>query len=499
MIVSSNLMFNSYLLIILKSLLTWNICSCLETYTLEFNNSMKIVNTLPDEFVSFGLDTSLLRNMSFLPIDQSKFILLLKHLSPAYLRVGGTASDCLYFNKVLENGFIQSDQSYVYSQDISNFSISSHDLIAIHEFSKKTHLRMIFDLNVLIRKSDFTWDSSDALKIISTLKERKAQNVDWQLGNEPNSFPHVFNIKISASQLAKDHCKLRAILNYNNFKNSALIGPEVNHIEHSRSKGQIYLKEFLKTASDCVDYVSWHQYYLNGRTATREDFLNSTVFNILPDQIDIIKNVMRSNERNIPVWLSETGSAFGGGAPKLSNTFVAGFLWLDKLGISARNGINVVIRQSVFGGDYAMIESDLTQNPDWWLAVLFKKFVANKVFSIDSTDNLRLYAHCTPKKVSSGKSSGVTLYGMNLNNKPIQIRLRNLSQKTNAHIYVLTSDDLQSRNTFLNGRVLRLQENGDLPAFLPIIQDLRKPIRIPKTSMFFIVINNAKLTQCFSK
>ena len=47
------------------------------------------------------MDTSLLRQMKNLPINHEKFINLARHLSPAYVRLGGTDSDCLYFNQVI--------------------------------------------------------------------------------------------------------------------------------------------------------------------------------------------------------------------------------------------------------------------------------------------------------------------------------------------------------------------------------------------------------------
>ena len=41
---------------------------------------------------------------------------------------------------------------------------------------------MLFDLNVLIRKADGTWDSSEARKIILFAKYYEMA-IDWELGN----------------------------------------------------------------------------------------------------------------------------------------------------------------------------------------------------------------------------------------------------------------------------------------------------------------------------
>ncbi len=55
--------------------------------------------------------------------------------------------------------------------------------------------------------------------------------------------------------------------------------------------------------------------------------------------------------------------------------YVAGFLWLDKLGMSALYRHDVVIRQSFYHGCYAMIGEDLLPNPDLWISVLHKRLV----------------------------------------------------------------------------------------------------------------------------
>lgn len=69
------------------------------TYVLHLDLRQPLVHTISDKFLSFGLDTSLLRTMDKLPVRQEKFINLARHLSPAYVRVGGTSADCLIFDQ----------------------------------------------------------------------------------------------------------------------------------------------------------------------------------------------------------------------------------------------------------------------------------------------------------------------------------------------------------------------------------------------------------------
>lgn len=145
---------------------------------------------------------------------------------------------------------------------------------------------------------------------------------------------------------------------------------------------------------------------------------------------------------------AETSSAYGGGAPNLSDRFVASFLWLDKLGYSAKSNVQVVIRQTLFGGDYAMVGLDLKPNPDWWISVLFKKLVSGKVLDLQTPNNfgkLRMYAHCAMEQMISDPMSSLVIYGVNLNAEESRIYLHIPTKETHMYAYVLTSQDLQSR------------------------------------------------------
>ncbi|XP_011699485.1 PREDICTED: heparanase-like [Wasmannia auropunctata] len=473
------------------------------SYKFHFDIRQPLLHTVSDKFLSFGLDTSLLRRMNEMPIGQKKFVNLAYHLSPAYVRVGGTSADCLTF---VQNQMKQDSSEEILSpvdgQDISNFTISDKDFLAIYNFTVKSELRMIFDLNVLLRNPDGSWNDSNAKEIIAFAKSQN-MSLDWQLGNEPNSFKHVFNVIISATELAMDYDHLRQLLNVFGYENSILVGPEVNHVGESNEIGEIYAKTFLSSQKNTVNYVSWHQYYLNGREAKVEDFVKLSTFNWLPAQISSMRQFIVESGKDVSMWLSETSTAFGGGAPGLSDRFVAGFLWLDKLGYSAKTGVNVVTRQSLFGGDYAMVSPDLTPNPDWWVSIFYKQFVSEKVLKLDRSDNLgyvRLYAHCTPKEALIARMPAVTVYGMNLHDTSAYVNITELFSKPSNIIisyYALTADNLQSSKIKLNGEVLKLLPDGELPPFRPvIIKPYVENVSLPPYSMVFMIIHGVDVPAC---
>lgn len=119
--------------------------------------------------------------------------------------------------------------------------------------------------------------------------------------SEPNSFRHVFNVTVNATKLAKDYDHLRRLLNEAGYGDSILIGPEVNHV--GEKTGERYAKTFLSSQKNTVNYVSWHQYYLNGRLATVEDFVNPFTFNQLRMQISSFAISVAESGKDVPIWL----------------------------------------------------------------------------------------------------------------------------------------------------------------------------------------------------
>ena len=136
-----------------------------------------------------------------------------------------------------------------------------------------------------------------------------------------------------------------------------------------------------RSRQSVLDALTWHHYYLNGHTATLEDFLDVQHLDYFPKMVKTVGTFLQQNDIQKPLWLGETSSAYGGGAKGISDRYVAAFLWLDKLGIAAYYNYQVVIRQTFFHGCYALIGKDLYPNPDFWISALYKTLVSTKVWT----------------------------------------------------------------------------------------------------------------------
>ena len=80
--------------------------------------------------------------------------------------------------------------------------------------------------------------------------------------------------------------------------------------------------------------------------------------------------------------------------------FLAGFLWLDKLGLGALLNLKVIIRWTLYHANYALIDPQLGPNPDYWLTVLYKRLVSNKVLHVSFKNGI--YSRSTSKSIILG-------------------------------------------------------------------------------------------------
>ncbi|KAM4053442.1 heparanase [Anomaloglossus baeobatrachus] len=494
---------------------------------------------LNPRFLSVTIDASLASEPKYIAfLGSQKLITLTRGLSPAFVRFGGTKSDFLFFdptpNASVEENItwklpIKQDVCYrsqvpsavqqklwsqwpvqeqailkeAFSETYKNATITKHTIDLLYRFANCSGLHLIFGLNALLRKNrNHQWNSSNA-KLLIDYCDSKKYDLSWELGNEPNSFKKKSGLYVDGSQLGKDFITLHDLLGkYSRYRTSGLFGPDIGQPKKASQK---MLKSFLKSGGKVINSVTWHHYYVDGRTASMEDFVSTDILDTLSAEIKMVLRIVNETVPGKLVWLGETSSAYGGGCPGLSNTYIDGFMWLDKLGISAKLGIDVVMRQALFGaGSYNLVDSDFEPLPDYWLSLVFRNLVGSIVLSASfksknvNVENIRVYLHCTNINNPKYKVGDVTLFAMNLNNYSEEMHLPSFLSGKIVDEYLLLPGEkgLLSTTVLLNGQVLKMVDEKTLPDLNGKPLDPGAPLILPSMSFGFFVVKSAMATAC---
>ncbi|XP_046724660.1 heparanase [Silurus meridionalis] len=494
----------------------------------------RVARKVDKRFLSVTIDASLMAEEKFMYLLGSpKLRTLAKALTPAFLRFGGTQQDFMKFippsefyipkatveilvliqlppvleEKLKRDWALQA--LFLRQEDVQRkykqVKFSGHAVDLLYSFVNCSGLELIFGLNALLRTPENVWESQNA-ELLLNYCERRKYIMSWELGNEPNSYEKKAAIRLTGSQLGEDFLYLRNILQKSALYNSSgLYGPDVSQPRDHRKD---LLTGFLESGAKAIDACTWHHYYVNGRDASLDDFLNPKVLDMLAVKTDKVLKIVHSLSPGKKVWLGETSSAYGGGAAGLSDSFVAGFMWLDKLGLSAKLGLDVVMRQVLIGsGTYHLVDNNLEPLPDYWLSLLYKRLVGPEVLKIQvlpsSTNKqlLRVYLHCTNKESSSYRKGAVTLFALNLSKKQMVIKLPALISNSTVEVFVLQSaeagiDGLRSRSVRMNGDVLKMVDERTLPPLQGVELPPVEHLNLPALSFAFYVLKQAASPVC---
>nr|XP_053650140.1 heparanase-like isoform X1 [Cherax quadricarinatus] len=398
------------------------------------------------------------------------------------------------------------------SSTFTNFTMTRQDWDQLIVLAEATGMKLLFDVNQFYRGKDGSWDPTNARLLMQAAAAKDAHLI-WQLGNEPNAYTHNFGFNITGERSASDHLQLYRELQHHFPGQAPIVAPDITR---PKQRGQQqdhqglgetsleFLRVFLGSLKINLTAVTWHQYYMDGRTAQVEDFLSPSLMDQFKWQITQVVSVRDQFSPGTPIWLTETSSAYGGGARGLSDAFVAGFLWLDKLGLAAAlhgsGGVELVARETLYESCYALIATDLVPNPDYWLSVLYKRLVGGRVLSLrlrGTQPTTRLYAHCLRNLTGDYTPGSVVVFGMNLSKEPAQVTLSGHLATSPLLQYLLQPPDgnLQSRQVMLNGRVLDVTSDGQLPDLMPSSQP-PGTLQIPATSLGFWVLPHAQAPAC---
>ncbi|XP_069877478.1 inactive heparanase-2 [Dipodomys merriami] len=519
------------------------------------------VRTVNENFLSLQLDPSIIHDGWLDFLSSKRLVTLARGLSPAFLRFGGKRTDFLqfqnlrnpaksrggpgpdYYLKNYEDDIVRSDvaldkqkgckiaqhpdimlelqrekaaQMHLvllkeqFSNTYSNLILTARSLDKLYNFADCSGLHLIFALNALRRNPNNSWNSSSALSLLKYSASKK-YNISWELGNEPNNYRTMHGRAVNGSQLGKDYIQLKSLLqSIKIYSRASLYGPNIGR---PRKNVIALLDGFMKVAGSTVDAVTWQHCYIDGRVVKVMDFLKTRLLDTLSDQIRKIQKVVNTYTPGKKIWLEGVLTTSAGGTNNLSDSYAAGFLWLNTLGMLANQGIDVVIRHSFFDHGYNhLVDQNFNPLPDYWLSLLYKRLIGPKVLAVHVAglqrkprpgrvirDKLRIYAHCTNHHNHNYVRGSITLFIINLHRSRKKIKLAGTLRDKLVHQYLLQpygQEGLKSKSVQLNGQPLVMVDDGTLPELKPRPLRAGRTLVIPPVTMGFYVVKNVNALAC---
>jgi len=442
------------------------------------------VTTIDDRFLSVAVDAAQVVGAPFWapldagapgnqrpgpPYDFSRPVLraLAKALSPAYLRIGGTTADDVYYD-LGDTPVATPPAPYQYVMTRVQWD-------AVNAFAEATGMRVMFtiDAGKGPRNASYAWAPDNARTLLSYTAGKGYPIALWELGNEVDVFPLAHGLsQVTPQQFAKDVAAAKALVAATTP--GVLLGAPSSAYWPVIGETIPFYAAFMDAGGGPLDVVTWHYYPMQSDRcpiATRRADASLMFDPTTLDEIDRWAGQTEDAAQGKPVWLGESGNAQCGGQPGVSDTFVAGFWWLDQLGRLARRGERVVVRQTLSGSDYGLIDdATLAPRPDYWTSVLWRMLVGSRVLDVTWAQDpmLRMYAHCARSGGLDFVAGSVALVALNLDReRGVELNLDALGGDV-ADVYALSATTIDSTTVALDGTTLVPGTDGSLPSMVPL-------------------------------
>lgn len=376
-------------------------------------------------------------------------------LSPGWVRLGGTEADKLWLNNndapasvsVLDRPRLQQFLAFVDALGAKPFVTVST--------GPATRL-------------EGQWQPDQLIRLLSWLPEDFDGNLEF--GNEPGAHWLIFGRQhqVGFDQLAREFNQAQRLVNAYQHELAGPANAFWPQLGEPLKRVFGSSREFLEAGAR-PDIFTWHYYPTQSRRCgvrtEAADWRGLLGLNTLKEFERWARTVGRWVQRESPdsiLWLGETGPAQCGGVAELTDRFGASLWWLSHLGVAAQTGHQVVIRQSLVGGDYALLsylDGGYSPNPDFWASVMWQQLMGPRGFRVaDSGGPIRALAHCHPSEPNT-----LTLLLVNLLDHQVTV---SLPQMANAEFIDVTSPELTSRLVFIESQIPHVFDwanSGSLP------------------------------------
>ncbi len=442
-------------------------------------------------------------------------------LAPAYLRLGGSESDRVRYAvgdagtaarerpPARERASVRSDRKPGLAAPGPDYRsvLTGERWDELSRFAWDVGFDLVVTLNAGPgpRGRDGSWNPDNARALVAHAARRNQAVSVWELGNEVNGFPFIHGLarRVSARQYAADFAVFAGMVRE--------LSP------HARTAGPAsaywpllgevlpMIPRFLKRVVRAPAIVTWHYYpqqSSRGVVASRR----ADPFAVLkPRRLDgtarwarrVSRHARRFGgattsevaRRRPEVWLGETGHALYGGEVGVSDRFVASLWWMDHLGLMARSGVRVVMRQSLVGGDYGLLDPHtLEPRPDYWSSLLWTALMGEAVYATHTRPSrkLRVYAHGARHRRGAISVLIINLSGRSAAAVSVETGSLDFTPR-HLEVFTVTASDPFSTSLLINGEKPRLPATRGTPPAAPHVQAPDDAVAVPPLSYSFVV------------
>jgi len=413
-------------------------------------------------------------------------------LAPAYLRIGGTDAD--------RTVYYLGDGPPPAPSGGARWVLTRQRWDEVNAFARAVDLRLAFTLNAgpSARDDRGDWNPESARALIA-YSQAQGYPVDvWELGNEVNAFPILHRRWLSVDRYAGDLARARDLIG-ELHASGQLAGPS-SAFWPILGELRSFSEPLMDRAGPLLDIVSWHYYPqqshrcpLATRRAKAGRMLSADDLADVEKWAARIERSVRAHNPRATIWLGETGGAQCGGEPGLSDAYADALWWLDEMGRVARRGHAVVVRQTLSGSDYGLVDDrTLEPNPSYWASWLWRNLMGRRALDAPSSPTLRIYAHCARETAPLARPGAVTALVVNVDpHGPAEVELG-----PGARVLRLEADGLGARTVRLNGVPLRADADGNPPALAEFVQEGVARLVLPPLSIAFVLLPEAGAPAC---
>lgn len=445
-----------------------------------------------------GMDPALYEQRKPIDLDNPRLRKLAAALGPAYVRVSGSWANTVYFQDsdaatpaALPQGF--------------GGVLTRAEWRGVSDFAKAVHAEIVTSFGVTTgdRNADGVWQPEQAIAFLRYSNSIGAPIAAAEFFNEP-TFARIAGMgsAYSGASYARDFAAFRPV--FRKYEpNAVLLGPG-SVGEGAPLAGNMMqmlpTKDMLQSGGGVgIDAFSYHFYpAVSERCAAHAPasaHMGTSPAEALSDSFLSTTNTVEQFYAGLrdeytpgkPMWLTETGQAACGG-DRWAATYLDTFRYLYQMGSLARRDVQVVMHNTLAASDYGLIdERTLQPRPDYWAALLWHNLMGTTVLDAGANPDpkVKVFAQCT-----RDKPGDVTVLALNVD----AAGAKSLVLPERSERYSLTASEPTSKAVDLNGTVLQVAADGDVPATRGA-SEAKGSVQIAPLSVNFFVVD-AKNPAC---